>query len=410
MLGNYVYVPTLFVFFSGDMSFNQYARKPASRGQMLVNLAIKGIDNNNTNEDLNVPDLFMSNSYDPTQGLQTSDLNQNVSNVVQNLPSENMENSLIFEELKDVTYHKLLDPFIDKSEMDLIKDKPEIDCGIPEISDSINKRYILDEVTGQLREDTKLFEENFNEDNNYYLDEKTGELILGKNTTVYRNEDFYSTSETEMSLSDEEINNKQRKFNKLKRVCGKKYTGRKRKCDETGEKASYELVPRPRKYLKEKPCTHSCISKSDRSYLCGLISEQKRKAVFDYFWSLTTWDAKKAYLKTLVRMRPVLRRRKTTSNSEDASQKQLAYDYYFTDDQNVTVKVCKSFFVSTLNINSDTLSEWIKKLQDNTVEGQDLSSKHEKRQSIINPLPKVIKSTTVTNSIYGEIWRLSESF
>lgn len=410
MLGNYVYVPTLFVFFSGDMSFNQYARKPASRGQMLVNLAIKGIDNNNTNEDLNVPDLFMSNSYDPTQGLQTSDLNQNVSNVVQNLPSENMENSLIFEELKDVTYHKLLDPFIDKSEMDLIKDKPEIDCGIPEISDSINKRYILDEVTGQLREDTKLFEENFNEDNNYYLDEKTGELILGKNTTVYRNEDFYSTSETEMSLSDEEINNKQRKFNKLKRVCGKKYTGRKRKCDETGEKASYELVPRPRKYLKEKPCTHSCISKSDRSYLCGLISEQKRKAVFDYFWSLTTWDAKKAYLKTLVRMRPVLRRRKTTSNSEDASQKQLAYDYYFTDDQNVTVKVCKSFFVSTLNINSDTLSEWIKKLQDNTVEGQDLRSKHEKRQSIINPLPKVIKSTTVTNSIYGEIWRLSESF
>lgn len=103
--------------------------------------------------------------------------------------------------------------------------------------------------------------------------------------------------ETEFSDSDEEIlvNRKQREINLLKRMCVKKYTGRKRKCDETGEKARYEFVPKPKKCRKEKPCTHSCIAKSERSYLCDVISGQKRKAVFDYFWNINTWDAKKSY-------------------------------------------------------------------------------------------------------------------
>lgn len=57
----------------------------------------------------------MSNNYDTTQGLKTSDLIQNICNTVPNLPS--------FEELKDVMYENLLDPFIEKSEMDTFIDK-----------------------------------------------------------------------------------------------------------------------------------------------------------------------------------------------------------------------------------------------------------------------------------------------
>jgi hypothetical protein len=102
-------------------------------------------------------------------------------------------------------------------------------------------------------------------------------------------------------------------------------------------------------------------------------------------------------LKNLVRLRSVLRRRQNAIISDYKPQRQLAYDYYLPDDQNATIKVCKRFFVSTFNINSDTLSEWIKKLQDNRVEGKDLRSKHEKRQSKITKIPvsKTLKSTTV---------------
>lgn len=348
-----------------DMASNPQPHKPTSRAQMLVNLA-KGICNYDQNEDLNTSDTFMSNNYDPTQRLLTSDLNQNSPNIAENM------------------------------EISLFEEQSEIGCSLPETSDDIEnkieKNYILDEITGQLREDKQLLDEN---EENYYLDERTG--ILRKKNTVCTNDDNYHIPETESSSSEQEISEKQRELNKLKRVSGKKYKGRKKKCNDLSENARYELVSKPKKYLKPKPCAHSSTLKSDRSLLCELMSEQKRKAVFDYFWGLTTWDAKKAYLKNLVCMRPILRRRKTTSNSEITSQRKLAYDYYLSDDQNITVKVCKNFFVSTFNISSDTLSEWIKKLQDYTNEGKDLRSKHEKRQSnrTTNPVPKVIRSTTV---------------
>jgi hypothetical protein len=98
-------------------------------------------------------------------------------------------------------------------------------------------------------------------------------------------------SETDYSSSDEEINRK-RESNRLKRVRDEKYIGRKQKWYEREEKIKYELVPKPRKNLKGKPCPHSSISKSERSFLCGLISEEKRKVIFYYFCSFITWDAK----------------------------------------------------------------------------------------------------------------------
>lgn len=91
--------------------------------------------------------------------MRTSNLNQNISS------SENIEIPL-FKKLKDVTYEEHLDPFIDQS---------EIYCSIPENTVDIGKRYILDDVTGHLREDTELSEVNLNNDN-YYLVEETGLL------------------------------------------------------------------------------------------------------------------------------------------------------------------------------------------------------------------------------------------
>lgn len=83
----------------------------------------------------------------------------------------------------------------------------------------------------------------------------------------------------------------------------------------------------------------------------------------------------KAYLKNLVRLYPVLRRlypvRKPMSDPEDTSRRQLAYDNYIPDDQNITVKSGEKLFVSTLNINSDTYQNglrrcWIIQRQEKT--------------------------------------------
>lgn len=67
-------------------------------------------------------------------------------------------------------------------------------------------------------------------------------------------------------------------------------------------------------------------------------------------------------MKNLVLLYPVLRRRKSQN---EVSKRQLAYDYYLSDDHNNILKMRKSFMINALNINSDTLSERIKKLHDN---------------------------------------------
>lgn len=95
-------------------------------------------------------------------------------------------------------------------------------------------------------------------------------------------------------------------------------------------------------------------------------------------------------MKNFVRL---LRRRKSTTNTEDESQRQLAYHYYIPNDQNNTLKVSKSFLIIILNINSDTLSKWIKKMQDNAEGDKELRSKHEKRQS------KVVKLNQSTKKV-----------
>lgn len=58
---------------------------------------------------------------------------------------------------------------------------------------------------------------------------------------------------------------------------------RKRKWNKTKGIAINELVSKPRKHLTVKLRAHSYISKSDRSFSCGLISEPKRKAILTYF-------------------------------------------------------------------------------------------------------------------------------
>lgn len=84
-----------------------------------------------------------------------------------------------------------------------------------------------------------------------------------------------------------------------------------------------------------------------------MISEEQRKLIFKYFWDLETWEAKTAYIKNLVRVRPVIRRRKASRAA--SSKKQQGFDWFLPNENNEMVKVCKNFMLSTIDINNDTL-------------------------------------------------------
>uniref|UniRef100_A0A6P7FW91 Uncharacterized protein LOC114333396 n=1 Tax=Diabrotica virgifera virgifera TaxID=50390 RepID=A0A6P7FW91_DIAVI len=101
-------------------------------------------------------------------------------------------------------------------------------------------------------------------------------------------------------------------------------------------------------------------------------------------------------------MRPVIRRRKECV--PDNQHKNLAFDYFLPDDEiclylqkyymyEICIRVCKNFIMNTLDLQAETVTEWIKTLQAEqpaTGTNQDLRTRNQKRTT------KTI--TTVTNN------------
>uniref|UniRef100_A0A6P7G5A1 Uncharacterized protein LOC114337820 n=1 Tax=Diabrotica virgifera virgifera TaxID=50390 RepID=A0A6P7G5A1_DIAVI len=245
--------------------------------------------------------------------------------------------------------------------------------------------FILDAETGIL----KLVDvREIVDSNNCYLDEVSGLFLPNEPSGVLENFDIDDSSGSKSS--ETENVSKNRNKNKIQRVLGQKYNSRKRKCiaDDNSKSKSYYDLHTGRSIKKQ--CLHSATAKFDRSFLCSLISEDRRQSLFKYFWSLGTWEAKKAYLKNLIRMRPVIRRRKECV--PDNQHKNLAFDYFLPDDENIPIRVCKNFIMNTLDLQAETVTEWIKTLQAEqpaTETNQDLRTRHQKRTT------KTI--TTVTN-------------
>lgn len=375
-----------------------------TRANLLVNLATRSKEDTIQDEDfLMPPDVFESNAYDPTlptslneadvtmccvgQLLNSASHSQNNELTIQPIqsPIESfqpyttaVESPMLFEELQVMQTSEMCSL---QSQTDGAEQHSHSSAHIQtneqlQTNNNIRKeRLVLNEVTGEFMSGLVNLGHVVDNDsgNGMYLNEKTGEFLT--NDTDETEED------TELNMCGDEDVSKNRKLNKKKRVLGKEYRGRKRVIVD-GSKAKYEHMQKPMKIMREKPCSHSATSYSDRSMLCGLISEDKRKAIFKYFWRLETWDAKKAYLKNLVQLRPIIKRRKSVG---DHSHRKLAYEYYLPDDENTLRKVCKLFLLSTLDINADTLIEWIKRLQDSTTTStttaEDLKSKHQKRQN-----------------------------
>lgn len=222
-----------------------------------------------------------------------------------------------------------------------------------EVSNAVDD-LILDELTGLFKPRDYNDNELENHLNNFILDDQTGEIII-------INQEPNTTQESESNINILE-HKKDRIFNKNQRVKGREYIGRKIEKSQDQDKPLLTFVGKERRKMRPKLCSHSLrVAKTTRSFLCANISEDERCYIFDYFWDLESWEGKKAYLKNLIRIRSIIRRRKSTV---DDHKKELGFDCFLPNTNNELVRVCKTFFLSTLGMNNETLSEWIKSIND----------------------------------------------
>lgn len=96
--------------------------------------------------------------------------------------------------------------------------------------------------------------------------------------------------------------------------------------------------------LQENPCKNKkCISK------CFEISEERRKSLFDYFWTLND-EKKRDWLVQCSRQ--VAIKRKKTKNT--LSRRSTSYEYFINEGEGRR-QVCQQFILKTLDISQTHL-------------------------------------------------------
>lgn len=126
-------------------------------------------------------------------------------------------------------------------------------------------------------------------------------------------------------------------------------------------------------------CSHNTSEAQPRTFLCATINEKQRDNIFKYFWSLDSWVAKKAYI-NLVRIRPIMRRRKSSTSQQ--LTKQMGFDCFLPNDDNELVKVCKHFLLRTIDMNNETLCEWVKSINEKPASNESTITKCNKKSRV----------------------------
>lgn len=159
-----------------------------------------------------------------------------------------------------------------------------------------------------------------------------------------------------------------RELTKTLRLKGEKYIGYSR--SKTGE-IKHDTV-REERSMKNR-CLHKASKNiTQRTLLCNKVSETDRRRAFEYFWSLSSWTARKTYLRGLVTTKTPTRRRKHVTNTE--SRKKTSHDCFLSTSKG-KVLVCKTMLLNTLNVGRNTFERWTLEKQINPKENSDTSKK-----------------------------------
>lgn len=142
------------------------------------------------------------------------------------------------------------------------------------------------------------------------------------------------------------------KDQRLRRVQGLAYVGSKRHSNQITP------IQKTARHIKSR-CSHTTVErKSDRTFLCGQFSDKDRQVAFQRFWQIKSWAEKKMFVKGLVTTRKIRRRRKLEHKQK---RKEEGHDIFISKADGTKLRVCRTFFINTLDIGEDTFKRWVKR-------------------------------------------------
>ncbi|XP_063615812.1 uncharacterized protein LOC134789002 [Penaeus indicus] len=82
--------------------------------------------------------------------------------------------------------------------------------------------------------------------------------------------------------------------------------------------------------------------------------KRQRRHIFHKFWSITSWEARQIYIRTLISKKEIKQKKKI-----QGSRRQASYAYNLQLQDGSIHQVCKPLFASTFGVPERTLMSWI---------------------------------------------------
>lgn len=186
-----------------------------------------------------------------------------------------------------------------------------------------------------------------NEVNDYEEIENTGAIIIENSSEKLKKK---IKRQQNMGLSDTKVLSRKRK----RQPESWKMNINKALCQSGKEYQDVKGNTRQARCLKTiKNCEVDC------KYMCSKkISSHEREEIFKGFWTLSNDSKLHFYAKNTER---IIKLRKQTSNEE--SRRQYSYMYYF-HVNNEKIRVCKTFFLSTIDVSQQRINYFHNKKKD----------------------------------------------
>ncbi|XP_067283020.1 uncharacterized protein [Pseudorasbora parva] len=160
---------------------------------------------------------------------------------------------------------------------------------------------------------------------------------------------------------------------KRRRMMGQPYVGMSR---------NEEVNMEPR--VMGPRCQSAACVKSSKLH-CSTIGEADRENIFKHFWENMNWEEKKMYVRGLVDIIPVKRRRGSENSRRSSTL------IFFLEVYGQRRRVCKSLFLATLGIGAWSALNWVQETG-NTQKNAASCNRHEAHEflrSFLQDLPKV---------------------
>lgn len=143
------------------------------------------------------------------------------------------------------------------------------------------------------------------------------------------------------------------------RLKGEQYEGFQK--DQDGK--YQQTVVRSAKVL-QSPCKgHTFIEHTKgpkQQFDCENVTEMERQSIYQEFWKMPSWDARKVHVRSLVTISALQHRRHASNNQN--SRKGMSFKYFLmvrSDNTAKRIHVCKNMFMRTLAIGQRQLRDWL---------------------------------------------------